>query len=47
MRPDSGEEIRLKGELLAATRIAIIVICVGVLIAGFGDVFGRHLFGCR
>ncbi len=46
-RPDSGEEIMLKGELLATTRVAIIVICVGLLIAGFGDVFGRHLFGCR
>ena len=47
MRPDSGDEIMLKGELLATTRVAIIVICVGALIAGFGDVFGRHLFGCR
>jgi hypothetical protein len=47
MRPDAGEEIMLQGELLATTRAAMIVICVGVLIAGFGDVFGKMLFGCR
>ena len=47
LRPDSGDEITLKGELLSTTRVAIVVICVGVLIAGVGDVFGRHMFGCR
>jgi hypothetical protein len=47
MHPDAGDEIMLHGELLAATRTTMIVICVGVLIAGFGDVFGKTLFGCR
>ena len=47
LRPEAGDEITLKGELLATTRVAIVIICVGVLIAGFGDVFGRHMFGCR
>jgi hypothetical protein len=47
LRPESGDEITLKGELLATTRTAIVVICVGVLIAGYGDAFGRHMFGCR
>ena len=47
LRPDSGDEITLRGELLATTRIALVIICIGVLIAGYGDVFGRWLFGCR
>ncbi len=47
MRPDAGDEIMLKGELLATTRVVLIVICVGALIAGFGDTFGRQMFGCR
>jgi hypothetical protein len=47
MQPDAGGEILLKGELLSITRAAIVVICIGVLIAGFGDVFGKWMFGCR
>jgi hypothetical protein len=47
MDPKSGEEIHLHGDLLATTRVALIVICIGVLIAGFGDVFGKSVFGCR
>ncbi len=47
MRPEAGDEIMLNGELLATTRTVLIVICIGVLIAGFGDTFGRYLFGCR
>jgi len=47
LRPESGDAITLNGELLNTTRIAIVVICVGVLIAGYGDVFGRYMFGCR
>ena len=47
MRPEAGDQIMLKGELLAITRVVLIVICVGVLVAGFGDTFGRQLFGCR
>jgi hypothetical protein len=47
MRPEAGDEILLKGELLATTRMVLIVICIGALIAGFGDTFGRHVFGCR
>lgn len=47
MRPEAGDEITLRGELLATTRIALVTICAGMLIAGFGDVFGKWLFGCR
>ena len=47
MRPDEGDQLVLKGELLSITRMTIIVICIGILIAGFGDIFGRHMFGCR
>jgi len=47
LQPDAGDEIMLKGELLATTRVVIVVICVGALIAGFGDTFGRYMFGCR
>ncbi len=47
MRPDSDDELMLRGQLLATTRVTMIVICIGVLIAGFGDVFGKTLFGCR
>lgn len=45
--PEAGDEILLRGELLGTTRVALLLICVGALIAGFGDVFGRSLFGCR
>lgn len=47
MRPEAGDELMLRGEILATTRVALVVICVGVLVAGFGDVFGRWMFGCR
>lgn len=47
MRPDKGDELMLSGDLLAAARTAIIVLCVGMLFAGFGDVFGKAIFGCR
>jgi len=47
MRPDKGDELMLSGDLLSAARTAIIVLCVGMLFAGFGDVFGKAIFGCR
>ena len=47
LQPESGDELTLKGDLLITTRAAIVVICIGVLIAGFGDVFGKWMFGCR
>jgi hypothetical protein len=47
LQPESGDELTLKGDLLVTTRAAIVVICIGVLIAGFGDVFGKWMFGCR
>jgi hypothetical protein len=43
LRPETGDEITLKGELLVTTRVALVVICVGILITGFGDTFGRAL----
>lgn len=45
--PEAGDEILLRGELLSTVRVAVLVICAGMLIAGFGDVFGKWLFGCR
>jgi len=45
--PEAGDEILLRGDLLRTTRVALVVICFGVLIAGFGDVFGKWMFGCR
>ncbi len=47
LRPNAGDELMLKGELLATTRVVLIIICVGALIAGFGDSLGRYVFGCR
>ncbi|HTD91364.1 MAG TPA: hypothetical protein VK663_11925 [Burkholderiales bacterium] len=47
LRPEAGDEITLRGEILATTRVAMVVICAGVLISGFGDVFGKWMFGCR
>ena len=47
LRPEAGDELVLKGELLATVRVSLVVICIGVLIAGYGDVFGRWMFGCR
>jgi hypothetical protein len=47
LRPEQGDELVLKGELLSTVRAAMIAICFGALIAGYGDVFGRWVFGCR
>lgn len=46
-KPGGGESITLSGQALASARIAILVICVGMLIAGFGDVLGKSVFGCK
>lgn len=45
--PEAGDKILLQGDLLSTTRAAMLVICAGALIAGYGDVFGKWLFGCR
>ncbi len=47
MRPEAGDEITLRGDVLAAVRVAILVLCLGMLFAGFGDVLGKAVFGCR
>lgn len=47
LRPETGESITLSGKSLASARMAILVICVGMLIAGYGDVLGRAAFGCK
>ena len=47
LRPEAGDEVTLRGDLLAAARMAILVLCVGMLFAGFGDVIGKWAFGCR
>lgn len=46
-KPESPNEFRLSAEVLASARIAILVLCAGMLFAGFGDVLGRWAFGCR
>lgn len=46
-KPDPNAEIKLTGETLAAARTAIFVLCLGMLLAGFGDVLGKMAFGCR
>jgi hypothetical protein len=47
MNPDEGEEIMLRGELLAATRTALLVLCLGMLVSMGGDLAGKWVFGCR
>jgi hypothetical protein len=47
VRPETGDEVPLRGDTLSAVRVAIIVLCVGMLFAGFGDVVGKAIFGCR
>ena len=47
IKPDDGGSITLSGKTLASVRVAILVICVGMLIAGYGDVLGRWAFGCK
>ena len=47
MRPEDGDELTLRGDMLSSIRIAILVLCVGMLFAGFGDVLGKAIFGCR
>jgi len=47
LRPEAGDEITLRGDVLAAARMAIFVLCLGMLFAGFGDVLGKWAFGCR
>jgi len=47
IKPDDGGTVTLSGKTLASVRIAILVICVGMLIAGYGDVLGRWAFGCK
>lgn len=46
-RPEAGEEVSLRGDALSSIRVAIIVLCIGMLFAGFGDVVGKAIFGCR
>jgi hypothetical protein len=47
LKPEDGGSITLSGKTLASARVAILVICVGMLIAGYGDVLGRAAFGCK
>ena len=47
LRPESGGSITLSGATLASVRVAILVLCIGMLIAGYGDVLGRWAFGCK
>ena len=47
LKPGTGDELMLRGELLSAARMAILVLCLGMLFAGFGDVLGKWAFGCR
>ncbi len=47
LKPGESSSITLTAETVASVRLAVLVICVGVLIAGFGDLLGRSVFGCR
>lgn len=42
----SGAGITLSGQALTSVQISILLLCVGTLIAGFGDVLGNWAFGC-
>ena len=46
-RPKPGDEIVLRGDLLAAARTALLVLCLGMLVAMGGDLAGQWVFGCR
>ncbi|MDP2239432.1 MAG: hypothetical protein Q8K18_04620 [Burkholderiales bacterium] len=45
-KPTEGGTITLSGQALASAQISILLLCVGILIAGFGDVLGKWAFGC-
>jgi len=45
-RPDEGGTITLSGQALVSVQISILLLCVGIIIAGFGDVLGKLAFGC-
>ena len=45
-RPAPDESITLDGPALASLRISILLLCAGMLIAGFGDTLGKLAFGC-
>jgi hypothetical protein len=42
-----NEEITLRGEMLTAIRAALLVLCVGMVVASVGDIAGKWVFGCR
>ncbi len=47
MKPDAGDELMLRGEFLSATRVALLVLCLGMVVAMGGDLAGKWMFGCR
>ena len=44
---EAGDEVVLRGDLLAAARTALLVLCLGMVVAGGGDLAGKWAFGCR
>ncbi len=45
--PQAGDEVVLRGELLSAARMALLVLCLGMVVAMVGDLAGNWVFGCR
>ena len=46
-QPHASDEIVLRGELLPAARTALLVLCLGMVVAMAGDLAGQWAFGCR
>lgn len=45
-KPAEGGSITISGQALTSVQISILLLCLGTLIAGFGDVLGKLAFGC-
>ena len=46
-QPEANDEVVLRGDLLKSARTALLVMCLGMVVAGVGDLAGNWVFGCR
>ena len=46
-QPQANDEVVLRGELLSAARTALLVLCLGMVVAMAGDLAAKWAFGCR
>mgnify|MGYP003337321314 CR=1 FL=1 len=46
-QPETSDEVVLRGDLLKAARTALLVVCLGMVVAAVGDLAGNWAFGCR